>query len=134
MDSDASEGEIHRDGTRVPLTHEEFLDVLENAVEYSSSGYYTREGDRVTFHYDSSPGVVLKCKDPQGLIRFGGIVMATTIKTAIFIQIVRMDFDFPENADNYFLVHEEEGFKIPWKGTARESILAWAREEIAAEE
>ncbi len=55
MDEEIQGWRTLEDGTRVRLTYEELLDILENpgedATEYTMpKGYYTREGDVVTFH------------------------------------------------------------------------------------
>ncbi len=56
------------------------------------------------------------------------------INTAALFYITKLT-NFPVGIamENYFLISEEEDIKIPWEGTIRSSILAWARDEIAME-
>lgn len=57
--------------------------------------------------------------------------MPATIKIATFLYITKLvGFPATNAMENYFLISEEEDIKIPWRGTVRESILAWAREEM----
>lgn len=50
------------------------------------------------------------------------------------LEGVPLDDAWPEDiGEKFFLVVEEEDIRIPWKGTVRESILAWACEEILME-